>query len=318
MRPFKQQTLLQNQATRSLHHPVNGCAGSRLRGNGVLPIRKGRLIPPWTQYLPKGNQGSHTGASDVPLPCCRLRDKAAQPCQYLSQRQEHQRSRCPLLPVAHVLEVGKLILAAILWAPLPGKVFIAEEARELLGALKSFRFLVNSKLLQYEIQQHLGELKATLFLNICSNKLSEATAVFASTKNRAEADQTPSGTVPLICPGLAVIFAGVTSVTSSHGRISAGVPYLYRCLTYFCLHCRRQHQLGLCNCTPTTASQQSRENPTCEKNPNLQVLHSVHGTWGSIQTAETSFSLMKPLFEDLGKASQKRVVVLQKRNCETK
>jgi len=42
-------------------------------------------------------------------------------------------------------------LAEIQRASLLAKVFIAEEARELLGALKSFKTLANSKLLQHKI-----------------------------------------------------------------------------------------------------------------------------------------------------------------------
>lgn len=105
------------------------------------------------RVCPKGKQGPDSRGSDIPLHCShshRARDKRAQPCGYLTQRQEHQRSRCPLLPAAHVLEVGKLFLAEIQQAPLPAKVFIAEEVRELLGALKSLRIPVNSKLLQHE------------------------------------------------------------------------------------------------------------------------------------------------------------------------
>lgn len=96
-------------------------------------------------------QGPDTRASDIPLHCSHaheVSDKPAQPCPYLSQRPEHQRSRCLLLSAAHVLEVGKLFLAEIQRASLPAKVFIAEEARELLGDLKTFKILVNSKLLQ--------------------------------------------------------------------------------------------------------------------------------------------------------------------------
>lgn len=70
-----------------------------------------------------------------------------------------------------------MFLAEIQQAPLPAKVFITEEVRELLGALKSLRILVNSKLLQHETSQHLRGLKTALFLNICSSKLSEAATV---------------------------------------------------------------------------------------------------------------------------------------------
>lgn len=116
--------------------PNSGCVGSGICNKRDSAMKKGRFIPSQIWFLSSRQTGPDARGSGIPL-CCshthEVRDMWAQPCQCLSQQQEHQHSRCPLLPAAHALEVGKLFLAEIQWASVPAQVFIAEEVRELLG-----------------------------------------------------------------------------------------------------------------------------------------------------------------------------------------